>query len=107
MMSYTKILKEKQRSPAITCHLTFLPYLRKGIFTNVYLDYLDKKKKKKSEYRCQHYRELMLFWSKVQDCLFKLADGKIHREKKNGNKNKLGPNVFWVTNRSTFDLVLP
>ena len=83
MMSYTKILKEKQRSPAITCHLTFLPYLRKRIFANVYLDYLDKKKKK-SEYRCEHYRELqtLLFWSKVQDCLFKLADGKIHKGKK-------------------------
>ena len=74
---------EKQRSPAITCHPTIPPYLRKGIFKNVYLEYLDQKKKKtKKQYSCEHYRELMMFWSKVQDCLFKLADGKIHKGKK-------------------------
>lgn len=32
---------EKQRSPAITCHPTIPPYLRKGIFKNVYLEYLN------------------------------------------------------------------
>lgn len=94
MMSYTKILKEKQRSPAITCHLTLPPYLRKGIFTNVYLDYLDKKKKKNQNTDVNITKSLCCFGVKYKIVFSNLLMGKYIREKKNGNKNKLGPMYF-------------
>lgn len=63
----------------------------RGVFTNVNFECLGKKKtqkqnkytnKQKTEYRCKHYKELKLFWSKVQDCLFKLADKNTYKENK-------------------------
>lgn len=42
----------------------------------------EKTKKQKTEYRCEHYKELKLFQSKVQDCLFKVADKHIDKENK-------------------------
>lgn len=61
---------------------------------------------KKTEYRCEHYEGLHCFGVKYRFVFSNLLTRKFIRNKKNGNKDKLGKKCLGSQGTGTFNLVL-